>query len=173
MNGKIYFDMDGVLADFERGVEELCGIPLPEQGLKRSSMEDSLMWEKIREVPHFYDRLEPMPGALEFFHTIHDRFGDNCEILTGIPKPKRGIKDAGKDKEIWAHRVLSKDLKVNIVFREEKKNFCRGREDILIDDLLPNIEVWEAFGGTGILFRNPEDALKELREILKKSGQEL
>ncbi len=23
---KIYFDMDGVLADFERGVRELCGI---------------------------------------------------------------------------------------------------------------------------------------------------
>lgn len=24
---KIYFDMDGVLADFSRGVEELCGLP--------------------------------------------------------------------------------------------------------------------------------------------------
>ena len=23
---KIYFDMDGVLADFERGVEEICGL---------------------------------------------------------------------------------------------------------------------------------------------------
>ncbi len=23
---KIYFDMDGVLADFERGVKEICGL---------------------------------------------------------------------------------------------------------------------------------------------------
>ena len=40
---KIYFDMDGVLADFDRGVEELCGVPCPEQGKSRSQEEDDLM----------------------------------------------------------------------------------------------------------------------------------
>lgn len=173
MNGKIYFDMDGVLADFERGVKELCGIPLPEQGLKRSSQEDTLMWEKIKAVPHFYDRLEPIQGALEMFHRIHDHFGKNVEILTGIPKPKRGIEDAREDKICWAHRILSEDLEVHVVYREEKKNYCRGKEDILIDDLLPNIEDWEFFGGTGILFRSPENAIRELKEILKNAGEDV
>ena len=28
---KIYFDMDGVLADFDRGIEELCGIKKVDQ----------------------------------------------------------------------------------------------------------------------------------------------
>ena len=28
---KIYFDMDSVLADFERGVRELCGMTPPSQ----------------------------------------------------------------------------------------------------------------------------------------------
>ena len=31
---KIYFDMDGVLADFERGVREICGIEPPDQNAK-------------------------------------------------------------------------------------------------------------------------------------------
>ena len=30
---KIYFDMDGVLADFERGVEEICGLTPPSQNI--------------------------------------------------------------------------------------------------------------------------------------------
>ena len=29
---KIYFDMDGVLADFDRGVRELCGMEAFDQG---------------------------------------------------------------------------------------------------------------------------------------------
>ena len=31
---KIYFDMDGVLADFERGVNEICGLVPPSQNAK-------------------------------------------------------------------------------------------------------------------------------------------
>ena len=30
---KIYFDMDGVLADFERGVKEICGLTPPSQNI--------------------------------------------------------------------------------------------------------------------------------------------
>ena len=29
---KIYFDMDGVLANFERGINEICGMEMPIQG---------------------------------------------------------------------------------------------------------------------------------------------
>lgn len=33
---KIYFDIDGVLADFERGVMEICGMMPPSQNDKGS-----------------------------------------------------------------------------------------------------------------------------------------
>ena len=47
---KIYLDMDGVLADFDRGVKEICGMePLPQNG-KRDPQRDNLMWEAIREA---------------------------------------------------------------------------------------------------------------------------
>ncbi len=147
---KIYFDMDGVLADFDGGVSKLCGMPLLKPGERRSKEEDDLMWERIRRVGHFYDKLEPMPGAVELFHELYEKYGDKCEILTGIPKPKRGINTAGEDKIAWAHRILPPNLKVNIVYREEKKNFCTGADCILIDDLESNIEDWKMYGGTGI-----------------------
>ena len=62
---KIYFDMDGVLADFNRGVEEMRGMETPPQGEGWVSGCDDLMWERIRMQDHFYDRLEIMPGARE------------------------------------------------------------------------------------------------------------
>ena len=63
---KIYFDMDGVLADFERGVKEICGLTPPSQNAKHHKPgEDDEMWKAIKACPHFYDYLELMPGAKE------------------------------------------------------------------------------------------------------------
>ena len=162
---KIYFDMDGVLADFDRGVEELCGMPRPGQGKSRSQEEDDLMWERIRAVERFYDKLEPMPGALELFGTLRGRYGDRVEILTGIPKPRRGILTAGEDKINWVRRLLGEDVVVNIVYRAEKVNYCKGPGCILIDDLPVNIKEWESAGGTGILYRGPEETMTQLDKI--------
>ena len=123
---KIYFDMDSVLADFERGVRELCGMTPPSQNGVKNAKADDEMWDRIRMVDHFYDRLEMMPGSEALFHALYEEYGDECEILTGIPKEKRHIKDAGEDKTRWVHRLLRKDIKVNIVYREDKKNYCTG-----------------------------------------------
>lgn len=162
--GKIYFDMDGVLADFDRGVKELCGMEPQSQNGKRSQTRDEAMWEKIRTIDHFYDKLELMPGAKELFDTVYRKYGDRCEILTGIPKPRRGIFTAGEDKINWVRRVLSEDATVNIVYREEKPQYCKGKEDILIDDAAQNIRQWEEIGGTGILHISAESTAKILRE---------
>ncbi|MBQ9867464.1 MAG: hypothetical protein IJM34_10625 [Lachnospiraceae bacterium] len=40
---KIYFDMDGVLADFERGVKEICGLTPPSQNAKHLKI-IPIMW---------------------------------------------------------------------------------------------------------------------------------
>ena len=161
---KIYFDMDGVLADFDRGVREMCGMETLDQGT-RSPAQDDLMWEAIRKIDHFYDKLELMPGAKEMFDAVFGAYGDRCEILTGIPKEKRGIITAAEDKINWMKRILSDQIKVNICYRAEKILKCTGPETILIDDLKKNIDEWQAAGGTGILHVNVEETMKELKKL--------
>ena len=162
---KIYFDMDGVLADFDRGVREFCGMEPSPQGEGWYPGIDDPMWAKARQVPHYYDRLYPIPGALEMLRTVYEKYGERCEILTGIPKPKRGMIGAAEDKVKWMHRLFSEDIVVNTVFREQKPDYCTGRDCILVDDFQKNIEEWEQEGGTGIVHTTPENTLRILKEM--------
>lgn len=161
----IYFDMDGVLADFDRGVRELCHREPLDQSTSTEADNDAL-WAAVRQVPHFYGQLEPIPGSLEMLRTLYEEIGDRCQILTGIPKPRRSIEHAGEDKVAWIHRLVSEDMQVHIVYREEKRQYCTGPQDILVDDYDKNIREWQAAGGTGILFRDPEQAMQEIRDIM-------
>ncbi|MCR4648396.1 MAG: hypothetical protein K5776_04880 [Lachnospiraceae bacterium] len=162
---KIYFDMDGVLADFERGVKELCHLTPPDQNSKvHKPGEDDEMWARIKEIGNFYDRLELMPGAKEMFDLVYNKYKDKCEILTGIPKENRGIVTAGEDKKKWVKRLLSEDIEVQIVYREDKRLRAENPGCILIDDMEKNIKEWEV-KGTGILNVNAYDTIRRLMEL--------
>lgn len=162
---KLYLDMDGVLADFERGVLELAGMePTPLNG-KRDVGYDDRMWAAIQKVDHFYGKLQPMPGALEMFNTLWRRYGERCEILTGIPKPRRNILYAREDKLDWVKRVLPSEVIVNVVLREQKPEYCSGLDCLLVDDSMRNIKEWEKAGGTGILFLDAPTTLSQLDHI--------
>lgn len=161
---KIYFDMDGVLADFDGGMLKLCGRQPLDQSNKTPADDDAL-WAAVRKVDNFYDKLEPMPGALEMFKTLYEKYGSRCEILSGIPKPKRGITTSREDKIAWVRRYLSEDMVINLVYRAEKKDYVKGPGCILIDDLGINIEEWNAAGGTGVLYLDAEQTLKEIEKL--------
>lgn len=161
---KIYFDMDGVLANFEKGIKDLCGLELHDQE-KDNLQADEKMWKAVRENDHFYAHLELMPGSKKLFDTLYERYGDRCEILTAIPKKERGVVTAEEDKTNWVREKLSEHIPVQIVYKEQKKDYCTGKGCILIDDYVRNIEEWKACGGTGILFTNAEETEKSLREI--------
>lgn len=164
---KLYFDMDGVIVDFMGGVEELCGIPAKDQSFA-SVHQDDAMWEKIKEVEHFYYKLKPIPGMVEFVKNTFEKYGDDCQILTGIPKPRRGVLHADEDKRRWIAEYISPTIKVNVCFKEEKKNFVDGPGCVLVDDLQANIDDWKTAGGIGILFKNIEDLKYNLSDEIMK-----
>ena len=154
--------MDGVLADFNRGILELCG-RMPVDQSRCTDAEDDAQWDAVREVSHFYDRLQPMPGALELFNELRENY--DCEILTKIPKKRRGIKNAGEDKIKWVHRLISEDIIVTVVQDEDKKIYCKGAGHVLVDDYDQNINDWNDAGGTGILFTAPEEVMEKIKAL--------
>ncbi|MBR6315857.1 MAG: hypothetical protein IKR58_02525 [Lachnospiraceae bacterium] len=162
---KIYMDMDGVLADFDDGIRRLCFMePQPQNAIQSQEYEDE-MWDRIRKVGHFYGKLQPMPGAVDMFRKLYEKYGNRVEILTGIPRPERGIIDAAADKREWVKRLLSEDVVVHTVRRKDKKNYCKGKDFVLIDDFDKNTREWDAMGGSVILYTDPEKALRELAKI--------
>ena len=162
---RICIDLDGVLADFSRGVKELCHMEAPRQDERHNPVNDDMMWEAIRKVDHFYDRLELMPGAKEMFDLLTEKFGDRCEILTGIPREERGIVTAAEDKAAWTRRMLSDRVKVHAVCRKDKQQYCTGPEAVLIDDRKKTIREWREMGGTGILHVSAEETVSKLKKM--------
>lgn len=162
---KIFLDMDGVLADFDRGVNELCHMEAAPQDEKHEAGNDDLMWEAIRTADHFYDRLELMPGAKELFGLLWERYGARVEILTGIPREERGIVTAAEDKIAWTRRLLSDEVRIHTVCRKHKQLYCTGPETILIDDREKTVLEWRDHGGTGILYVNAEETMRILRQL--------
>ena len=143
---KVYFDMDGVLADFAKGLRDMCGMDAPVQG----AGSDDAVFDAIRRIPHFYLNLEPNQGVVDLFRMLDDIEGISCAVLTGIPKPSRGIADAEQDKREWVERHLGPETEFIAVERRHKADYAK--DSILIDDYPPNIGEWEAAGGCGILF---------------------
>lgn len=164
---KIYFDMDGVLVDFNGGVKELTGITVIEQGT-RSPKEDDEMWDAIRKIDHFYGKLKPLPNALKMFNDVNEKYKGKIEILTGIPKPRRNIANSGEDKIAWIKKYIGEDIKVNVVYKEEKQNYALGKDYVLIDDYIKNINEWKSSGGSFIHYNENVDVLKELDKIEKE-----
>ena len=154
---KIYIDMDGVLADFERGVREHCGM---------GTDDDERMWAAVKNVDHFYYKLEPILGSVEMLKTLIDKYGDKCEILSAVPKARREIIHAEEDKIAWIRKYLGNDIVVNLVHDwTEKLPFCTGKGCVLIDDRYENILGWKKAGGTGVLFHNARYAYDEVLDL--------
>lgn len=161
---KIYFDMDGVLADFNLGVKELAGFTPISQNEENEDITTN-MWNAVRKVDSFYYKLKPLKNAVEVFNEVKRKYGSKVEILSAIPKPKRNIIGAKEDKIKWVKKYLGEDTVVNIVYKEEKKNYCLGKEYVLIDDLDKNINDWISSGGSGILFMENTNILQELNNL--------
>ena len=168
---KIYIDMDGVLVDFDRGVKELLNLnPEPQEGA--SDEYTKSLWEKARQYPNFYYKLQPIENMIELVNDLIAKYGDKVEILTGIPRKERGVETAAQDKIDWIRKYVSNDIKVNTVRRKDKKNFCLGKEYILIDDYTKNTNEWIEAGGTALLFKSAKDLNLQFESLFKKEQEE-
>ena len=153
MGYKIYCDMDGVIADFERGYEELTGIDL--QG--EFKPEGKEFWDPISKAGvGFWAGLKWMPDGQQLWDYIKPH---KPKLLSA---PSR--EDSSRiGKHVWVkHKIPGTKL---ILRYADKKKQLASPTSILIDDRIKNIEDWESAGGIGILHINAANTISQLKKL--------
>lgn len=167
---KIYINFEGVLADFEGRVKVLWGIASPDDDCTLD--EYYRFWERIRNEKHFYESLTPLPGSLEMVKNLYETYGNICEIVSEKhyifdPNLKKSFgvedEDVCAAKTEWVQKFLAIDIKSEWLFGGAVN--CKNAGYILIDCRDEKIKEWQMHGGTGILYSNPQETLRELRNI--------
>ena len=115
---KLFFDMDGVLVDFQSGIDKL-------------SDETKQEYEgRLDEVPGIFSLMDPMSGAIEAVHELSKYY--DMYILSTAPWKNL---TAWSDKIEWLTKHFG-DLFKKRVILTHCKHLCDG--DYLVDDRAKN-----------------------------------
>ena len=156
---KIYCDLDGVLVDFIGGVMKKLRI-------SREPYQDEIndFLSTLEGSSHkWWSSLDWTEGGKKLWNTLKDL---NTEILSACPQKCTIQPNVVKGKKMWVSKNLKLTKGVNITTRKGKVKFV-GKNTILIDDFIKNVNAWKAAGGIGIHHRTPQATVKELISILK------
>ena len=150
---QIYCDMDGVIADFERGYKELTGVDL--QGEFKPEGEE--FWGPIAKAGvGFWAGLKWMPDGQQLWDYIKQY---NPKLLSAPSKEE----SSRIGKAVWVkHKIPG--AKLILRSADRKKEFA-SPNSILIDDMKKNIDSWEAAGGIGILHTSAASTISQLKKL--------
>jgi len=155
----IMIDLDGVLADFEGKVTEILGRPM-------NSVPKGSVWKAVQaynnQVAPFFESLPKMSDADKLVKFCVENFM-NVKILTAtgyVPK------DAAEQKKRWVLKNYGPTLPVKTVTSSEQKAMYANPKTILIDDRSKSIGPWESAGGIGILHKNADLTISELKKLI-------
>jgi hypothetical protein len=158
---KIYVDMDGVVADFNKRFRDLSGMNPSDYEAKNGK---NAFWDFI-DVKHklaFWVGIPPMQDAQSLIDYVskHD-----YEMLTAPSIKKESLMGKG----LWIRNWTKKGLfpskpKVNYRAAKEKHKFAAPNH-ILIDDKKSTIDSWNAAGGVGILHTSANNTINQLKKL--------
>ena len=160
-NYKIYVDMDGVVADFDKRFTDLAGMSPSEFESKNGK---NAFWDFI-DVKHklaFWVGIPPMSDAQSLMDYVskHD-----YEMLTAPSIKKESLMGKGLWIRNWANKGLFPSKpKVNYKPAKNKHHFAAPNH-ILIDDKQSTIDSWNAAGGIGILHTSAGNTINQLKKI--------
>jgi len=159
---KVYLDMDGVVANFDKRFEDLSGMKPRDFEAKYGK---NKFWDFIDEdnKVSFWVGIPVMPGAAELVNAVKKY---NYELLTS-PSVK---KQSYLGKILWVRNhsdILGGKPRINFKKAIEKHLVKPQltKNDILIDDRMDTIERWNNAGGTGIHYINASQVLNDLKNL--------
>jgi len=160
-NYKIYVDMDGVVADFDKRFRDLSGMNPNDYEAKNGK---NAFWDFI-DVKHklaFWVGIPPMQDAQRLIDYVskHD-----YEMLTAPSIKKESLMGKGLWIRNWAKKGLFPSKpKVNYKSAKNKHHFAAPNH-ILIDDKQSTIDSWNAAGGVGILHTSASTTINQLKKL--------
>lgn len=150
MPSPLFLDLDGVLADFDRGVVAVTG-KRPEQLPMKE------MWRALSRHSDFF-------GTLDFIHDAQELWAfcapHRPTILTGLPLGSW----APEQKKRWVAHMLGAEVPVITCMARDKARYASPGA-ILVDDREKARNPWEAAGGRFILHRSAEESIAELAKL--------
>jgi 5'(3')-deoxyribonucleotidase len=140
MKKTIYYDMDGVLANFDKECHRLSHL-------------DERPWLSI---PGFFRGLEPIGNPNETIKLLQE-MGYKVYILTKVEMRDRT--DRANDKIDWVMEHLPSLSVANLIIvpgHESKLDYIKTpiAESVLVDDYKGNLMEWHKAGGIAVKFGN-------------------
>lgn len=159
---KIYVDMDGVLADFDKKYRELFHRdPLP-------AGSDENVGRLVGT--NFFSQLDKMPNADQVVALAKKLGRGNWYICSS---PLRGDHANSKENKIkWLAKMGYDPNDVIITPRKESYavNRIDGTANVLIDDKPKNINRWQDAGGIGVLYSGYTDKIADIAQQLRRQN---
>jgi len=168
---KIFFDMDGVLVDFKKGIAQKFGLDSKILSMSSSELTSQqkkkrdMMWKEIQNHPEFWFELKPMQD----FKLLWNNF-QNYERLILTAAPYQFIEGSTdfmavvSMKQKWLlHYLDFNDFSRFICTTATRKHQFIQNDyyNVLFDDRTQNIANWRNSGGIGILHKNSKKSIQE------------
>lgn len=150
---ELFLDLDGVLADFDRGAELVLGMPAARFEQRHGIRE---FWRRLARADSFYARLPEMPDARELWDAVAHL---HPTILTGLPLGKW----AAPQKVAWCEEHFPRVPVITCMARDKHRYMDRG--DVLVDDREKHRAAYEAEGVVFVHHKTARSTLQELSEI--------
>ena len=149
----IYFDMDGVLADFDLAYRQAMGVPVTEFNKLPCAKKD-----KIKEDIFSYDyfrNMKPIQKGLELLKFYQDHY--ETVVILSATSDTSHKEEVERAKREWLQQHVG-DIPAYFSERAEfkyqaMKLFPSFTSHVLIDDRLKSLDPWIGNGGVGILFK--------------------